>query len=513
MGVKEDLIKELQERGFQKDREKELLKLINYIYIGQNIRNEGILQSDDFLKQNKKLIDLLVRVDVIKPYKWHSLELYLLTNKGLQIGEYIIQNYLKNEKVVNRLKKSLEKLPQLLLGFMVNSFISESLVFDLEYNYNFDWKDLILRNKKALKKVQDFYDSLVKDQLCVITNDYVSTRGGEIRGKRYVICSEVRQLLDSIYPLNGLNSEDIVELKVIFLTIYDMEYAQRGATFTITGEDLRKTGNFDSAYTYLEEIIEDLESEDIIKNVIKSIGGNIVFTIVKKQRLTEELEGYYESKSQKLIGIEALFEETPEEELTREDILDGNILTIEDLIDNKVKLYKLISQLSHGKSMFNSNPYTESFAIDLIEPIYEEEELKEFIVCLHQLIIESSANQILRFIENKEFWKRTTSQNNEISPKEFKELVEKASNEKLELYESAREILNSIHNLRNHYSHLQDAKRYYESSQIFKRLIDISFPTTDEEFYETQKELLNKTVEALDNLCDVFTEVLLKQRT
>ena len=513
MGVKEDLITELKDGGLQKDKEKDILKLIKYIYIGQNIRNEGILQSDNFLKKNDKLIELLIRVDVIRPYKWYSLELYLLTNKGLQIGEYLIRKYLKNEKLVNRLKKSLEKLPQLLLGFLVTSFISESLVFDLEYNYNLDWKDIILKNNKVRNKIRDFYDILVKEELCAITDNYVSTRGGDTRGKRYVICSEVRQLLDSLYPLNGLKSDDITELKVIFLIINGAKYAQRDATFTITDEDLRKTGNFDSAYTYLEEIIEDLKSDCIIKNVIKAIGGNIVFTIVKKQKLNEELEGYYESKIQKLIGLEALFEETPEEELTREDILNNNIYAVEELIDNKVKLYKLISQLSHGKSMFNSNPYTESFAIDLIEPIYEEEELKEFIVCLHQLVIESSANQILRFIENKEFWKRTTNQNDEISAKEFKELVEKASNEKLELYESAREILNSIHNLRNHYSHLQDAKRYYESSQIFKRLIDISFPATEEEFYETQKELLNKTAEALDNLCEVFTEVLLKQRT
>lgn len=117
--------------------------------------------------------------------------------------------------------KSLQQLPQLLIGFQVNSFISESLVFDLEYDYNFDWKDLILRHNKVKNCIKEFYNLLVKEGLCVITNDYVSTRGGEKRGKRYVICSDVRQFLDSLYPINGLDSEDIIQLyNTIKIPIY-----------------------------------------------------------------------------------------------------------------------------------------------------------------------------------------------------------------------------------------------------------------------------------------------------
>lgn len=456
-----------------------------------------------------------MRSEILKSRKWYSLKLYLLSNKGIQLGEVLISENINNEELKKSLIKSLQQLPQLLIGFQVNSFISESLVFDLEYDYNFDWKDLILRHNKIKSYIKEFYNLLVKKGLCVITNDYVSTRGGEKRERRYVICSDVRQFLESLYPINGLNSEDIIGLKSLYIIKEEIEYTQKGGTVTISGEEFRKTGNFEGAYTIIEEIIENLESEKIIKNTTKAIGGTIVFTIVKKQRLEEDLNEITEDKIQKLIGLEAFFEETHEEEQTREDILDENIYSLDELLRNKVNLYKLIAQLSHGKSMFNSNPTTEMFAIDLIEPVYEEEALKDFIVCLHQLIIESSSNQILRFIENKEYWKRGTNQDGYISPKEFMSLVEEGrdtNKDNAELFENSREILNNLHNLRNHYSHLQDAKRFFESSQIFKRLIDISFPTTDEELLKTQKQLLEKTGEAIDNLYEIFADVLLKRK-
>ena len=517
MGVKQDIIGELRDLGLQKSDDKKILELIKYIYIGQNIRSEGILQSDSNLKKNDGLIDLLLRSEILKSRRWYSHKLYILsTNKGLQLGEVLISEHINNEELRTNLIKSLQQIPQLLIGFQVNSFISESFVFDLDYDYNFDWKDLILRHNKVKSYIKEFYSLLVKAGLCVITNDYVSTRGGEKRGRRYVICSDVRQFLESIYPMNGLNSEDILELKSLYIIKEEIEYAQRDATVTISGEEFRKTGNFEVAYTTIEEIIEDLESEKIIKNTTKAIGGTIIFTIVKKQRLDEDLNDLIEGKIQNLIGLKAFFEEIhEEEEQTREDILDENIDNLSELLRNKVNLYKLIAQLSHGKSMFQSNPTTELFAIDLIERIYEEDTLKDFIVCLHQLIIESSSNQILRFIDNKDYWGRGRNQDGYISPKDFMSLVEEGrdiNKDNAELFEKSRETLNNLHNLRNHYSHLQDAKRFFESSQIFKRLIDISFPTTDDEFLKTQKQLVEKTGEAIDNLCVIFTEVLLKRK-
>ncbi|MFV9646720.1 MAG: hypothetical protein ACNYWU_12920, partial [Desulfobacterales bacterium] len=100
----------------------------------------------------------------------------------------------------------------------------------------------------------------------------------------------------------------------------------------------------------------------------------------------------------------------------------------------------------------------------------------------------------------------------EISPKEFMELVEEIDDGKIKLYEEARDMLNNLHNLRNHYSHLQNAKSLYESSIIFKKLINMSFPTTEEEISKVQVVLLGKIRDALNNLCEVFANVLSKKK-
>ena len=91
MGVKQDIIGELRDLGLQKSDDKKILELIKYIYIGQNIRSEGILQSDSNLKKNDGLIDLLLRSEILKSRRWYSHKLYILsTNKGLQLGEVLI---------------------------------------------------------------------------------------------------------------------------------------------------------------------------------------------------------------------------------------------------------------------------------------------------------------------------------------------------------------------------------------------------------------------------------------
>ena len=92
------------------------------------------------------------------------------------------------------------------------------------------------------------------------------------------------------------------------------------------------------------------------------------------------------------------------------------------------------------------------------------------------------------------------------------DLAEEIDDSKIKLYEESRDMLNNLHNLRNHYSHLQDAKRLYESSIIFKKLINMSFPTTEEEISKVQVVLLEKIRDALVNLCEVFTIVLYKKK-
>lgn len=511
MGIKEDILNKLKNKNFTEEQINQYFFLIKYVYIGQNIRNEGILQSDENLKKNVEIIEILLKDGILTVQKWYNLDLFLLTNLGIQLGEILIYEEIKKEK--KAIKKELEDFPQLLVGFLINHYISESLAFDLEEEYIFDWRYLILKNKRIKGYIRKFFDLLKQSGLAVITEDYVSTKGGKQIGKRFVICSEIRKFLQNLYLINGLSYSDLIECKVAYILQEKIEYSQREFVCFVSEEELRKTGNFDSAHAFIKNELDRYKREGLIKNLIYTLGGNVTFFIVKKDKIKEKVSYLYSEKIDKLLKIDALFEEESREELNPEEDIQNNKKIVSELIENKVKLYRLIAQLSHGKSMFKSNPNTELFGLKLIDTICDEDELRNFIINLHQLVIESSANQILRFIENNDFWKSKKEEDNKISPKEFIDFVEETDEYKIKLFEDARDILNNLHNLRNHYSHLQDSKKFYESNIIFKKLINMSFPTTEKEFTETQAVLLERTKDALDNLCDIFTNVICKRKS
>jgi len=505
MGLNEDLLEELKKREYTEEQIERYFSLIKYVYIGQNIRNEGILQSDEKLKENKQIVETLLKDGIIVAQKWYKLELFLLSNQGIEVGEILIAGEINKKKEI--IKSELEKYPQLLVGFIVNHLVSDSLAFDLEDTQVFDWRDLILNDTRVKNWILKFFNLLKENELAIITNDYVSTKGGEKREKKYVICSEVRKLLQNFYSIGGLSSKDILDCKVAYIISENLQYGEKGDAFSISLDELKKTGDFNSAYSLLKDDLNKYQEGGFV-NVTYNIEGDARIFIVNKDEFEEAITYSSNNKIDKLLGVSwETFEEEPEEELTYEQIIDKNKDIVLELIENKRRLYLLTAQLSHGKSMFNSNPNTELFGLKLIDPIYDENGLRDFIINLHQLVIESSANQILKFIKNEDFWNSKREENNEISPKEFIEIVEEADEEKMQLFEDSREILNNLHNLRNHYSHLQDSKRFYESGMIFKKLINIAFPTTDEEFFEAQTVLLEKTKDALDNLCEVFINV------
>ena len=508
MKNKEDIFEELENQNLSKETIKKIVTLVKYIYIGQNIRNEGILQDDEKIIKDKEITDLLLNNNIILSKKWYSLNLFILTNFGIEIGEILIKETLEKNK--GRIKKDLEKHHQLLIGFLVHNYFSEDLSFYLDDGVElWDWRDLILRDSRIKREVKKIFNNLINLNLCVITHDYVSTRRGEKRGRRYVISAEIRKFLLDLYPLDGLSSDDKINCKLADILLEKIGYVESGAQCSITREDLRKEGLFDSAHKVLKGTLDRLAEDGIIKNLAYTSSGNATFSILEKDMMEAEISELTESQIDKLLGPEAILTEF-EEEIDEIDIEYLRIIVTE-LIENKVQLYRLIAQLSHGKNMFNSNPNTELFGLNLIEPISDENELKNFIVNLHQFIIECSAFQILRFIDRGDFWdiRKNTS---EISPKEFMDLAEEIDDSKIKLYEESRDMLNNLHNLRNHYSHLQDAKRLYESSIIFKKLINMSFPTTEEEISKVQVVLLEKIRDALVNLCEVFTIVLYKKK-
>jgi len=80
MGLNEDILEELKKREYTEEQKERYFSLIKYVYIGQNIRNEGILQSDEKLKENKQIVDTLLKDGLIVEQKWYRLKLFVTTH-------------------------------------------------------------------------------------------------------------------------------------------------------------------------------------------------------------------------------------------------------------------------------------------------------------------------------------------------------------------------------------------------------------------------------------------------
>lgn len=164
------------------------------IYIGQNINQAGILQSEI---REKEETQTLLSEGLIKENHWYLYQ-FLTTDKGSNIGKTLVMK--KIEEVQNQLQKMLKDIPQKFLCFVVKRYISKKLSYKTQKPYFIDsWEDRVLTDGRIWILWEKFFMSLESAGLCVETHDYVSTHGGEIRDLHYVISSEVQEFLVKTY--------------------------------------------------------------------------------------------------------------------------------------------------------------------------------------------------------------------------------------------------------------------------------------------------------------------------
>ncbi len=115
------------------------------IYIGQNIRDEGILQSE-FGNQEKEIIKQLISKNLVRENHWYLYQ-YLTTPKGSKIGKELVNE--KIEKYRNYIEDELSKLPEKGLRYIIKNFVRNSL--------SFSKKNLIFLNGMSyLSKISEY---------------------------------------------------------------------------------------------------------------------------------------------------------------------------------------------------------------------------------------------------------------------------------------------------------------------------------------------------------------------
>lgn len=190
--------REMREKGLTDVEIYRCFNVLRKIYIGQNIRDEGILQSD-FSNYNKE-IELLTKFGFIKDNKWFF-NLFLTTENGSKIAKLIVENIIKDKQ--DQIVSATLGLPHNFIGFLLFDCMTESLTYPVGKELPYDWREPILADSRIWILRTKLLSKLEELGLCVKTRSYVSTRGGELRAEYYVTSEEVLDFLKNCTAYKG----------------------------------------------------------------------------------------------------------------------------------------------------------------------------------------------------------------------------------------------------------------------------------------------------------------------
>lgn len=191
--------KELKVKGLSGSEIYRCLESLRKIYVGQNIRSEGILQSD-FSKYGKE-IELLTKYEFINENKWFRFDLFLTTESGSKTGKLLVENLIRDKQA--QITSAVLSLPHNLIGFLLFDYMAQSSAYPVDKEHPFDWREPLLADSRVWILRNNLLSKLEELGLCIRTRSYVSTRGGELRGEYYVTCKEVLDFLKDCTAYKG----------------------------------------------------------------------------------------------------------------------------------------------------------------------------------------------------------------------------------------------------------------------------------------------------------------------
>ncbi len=279
-------------RGLDKLLPKERDMLLK-IYIGQNI-NEGILRKFKeklFLsKDEEKIVCSLISKGFIKeiyPYSIKSIKTLITLMKGSSISRRLIGEKLKEgDKILEELKD----IPKKVMGFLLLN--TDSLIFNLKGNEEviLEWEEFLLNNQKVSEFLIKLCKTLEKYGLAVSTNNYVSSKGGRIDPKDYVIPMEVKNYLVNHLHLCPLNSSEINEVTLLY-TLYQI----KDEILTINDDERRRNSYWNLLQglpfdeSSIQNLIEEFEKEKITTKYYKINEEKFLFLILNKKKFEDKL--------------------------------------------------------------------------------------------------------------------------------------------------------------------------------------------------------------------------------
>jgi hypothetical protein len=190
------------------------LEVLVKIYIGQNIRNEGILQRE---VKEKDQTTMLLSKGLISENHWY-LDQFTTSEKGSETASVIVRRRIEEKS--EQLTAKVSEIPKRVLGFFVKRYVSKDLAFraskpSLPYPLLSSlWEEYMLADSRIWSLRDKFFSALELCGLCVKTHYYVATRGGEPRGLNYVISPEIREFLVQHFSTPDFSQEEENTIRV-----------------------------------------------------------------------------------------------------------------------------------------------------------------------------------------------------------------------------------------------------------------------------------------------------------
>jgi len=455
------------------------MKVTFYIYTGQNVREHGILKQDPYLKGMSHIVDSLLEQGILDQSRWYRFEVLRISYRFTVPIREIVEKKLQNEK--QRMYSVLQLIPDNFLSFLVFEYVRDRLSFPVKEDWLFDWRDVLLENDTIEKYKKDLFKTLIDFGFCVVSNSYVSTRGGELREQEYIVNAEVRKFLEETIPHLQFPSS-FKDLAIIHWLLRESVEYQRTTTakVTVSDEALKEHGSqLDAIRKELNGFLVRLQSTKLLYEITRVSDFGTEILVDRKGLL------HFIKKDVQDQIVAPLLAKKPRIHKEESEEKPDFLRLVRTLVDAKFSLYKTAAQFA-GKEIFKSVPYIERCVVDLTSPATGEEGLQRFIGNLHQVLQESSTKEILKFREG-DF----------ISLEDWLE-IEIPSEASL-FYEDAKSFFRDLNRLRNFYSHSVDAKGMFETGLIFSRFIGKYSPDEDD-IVKTESILLQRSVRALQGL-------------
>ena len=428
------------------------MKTLFRIYIGQNIRDHGILKNDSALDAMSSTVKSLIKKGIVEKRHWYKFDTLRVSNRYMVALKEICENELKSGK--KPLKDDFSSIPGIFLSFFVFECLTEDFFYYVKKpDWLLDWVDVLLENDVIHKYKGDFFKVLVDHEVCVIASNYVSTGGGQLRDKEYVITAEVRKFLVE----NTTHLEFPSYLKdrlMIFWEILDqIESGARTVELSIRDDHISEiVSDFDTVAVWFEKLLSKMSTVGVIYESKRIPGFGWEFRVDKKSSLLFLRNDLKSSVVDKLLSEKIKTTEAQVE--AQEDFLT----LVRTLVTKKFAVYRIAAQFQ-GKEIFKSLPHMELCILNLATPRSTEEGLKNFIADLHQILEESSRKEVLKFRDSENY----------VSLEDWLEI--KIPDGASLLYEKSKEFFKDLNRLRNFYSHALDAEGIFETGLIFNKLI------------------------------------------